>query len=157
MTEQKIIELFQEMGRGQGLDDPLLMTIFAKLYMSPDPMSMEELAKETGYSLASISNKVKILPPVHVKRIKKPGTKKIFLYMEKDIFKVFKDAMVNKQEFVIEKVKEKMPAILDEYRKKVKNSKDKKKLEIMEGYYNQILKFEKAIAKIIKIFDELEK
>ncbi len=153
--EKKIIELFYEMGKGQGMQDQLMMTLFAKLYIAPEPVAMDDLAKETGYSLASVSNKVKMFGPMwQVKRIRKPGSKKLFLYMEKDILKIWKDALIKKEEHVISRLKEKLPPIVKEYRGKVKSDIDKKKLKIIEEYYNQILKFEGVLKKIIK---ELEK
>ena len=151
---KKITELFQEMGRGQGLNDDLLMTIFSTLYIEPDPVAMEDIAKKTGYSLASISNKTKMLGSImNIKRTRKPGSKKIYLYMEKNILSIWKDMLLKKEEHVVKKVKEKLPAILKEYKSKVKTPIDKKKLEIMENYYDQVLIFGKIINKIIKEFD----
>ncbi|MCK5282835.1 MAG: hypothetical protein KAK00_05485 [Nanoarchaeota archaeon] len=155
--DKKIIDLYQEMGRGQGINDPLLMTIFAKLYIEPEPVAMEDLAKETGYSLASISNKIRMLEPMlQIKRIRKPGTKKLFLYMEKDFLKIWKDALLKKQEYVVNNVKEKMPPILKDYKEKAKSSRDKKKLKVMEGYYEQILKFEKILNVMIKEINKVK-
>ncbi|MBD3164841.1 hypothetical protein GF323_06610 [Candidatus Woesearchaeota archaeon] len=155
--EKSIIDLFQEMGRGQGLKDSLLLAIFAKLYMEPEPVAMEELAKQTGYSLASVSMKVNnLIPIMGVKKIKKPGSKKIYLYMEKDILKIWKDALIRKEEFVVKKVKEKMPAILHEYKDKVKTRKDKKKYAVIENYYRQVLKFEAALRNIIRELDKIK-
>ena len=151
---KKVTELFQDMGRGQGFNDDLLMTIFSTLYIEPEPLAMEDLAKKTGYSLASISNKTKMLGPImNIKRTRKPGSKKIYLYMEKNILNIWKDMLLKKEEHVINKVKEKLPAILKEYKSKVKTTEDKKKLEIMENYYEQVLTFEKIINKIMKEFD----
>ncbi|MBW2975503.1 hypothetical protein KY366_07315 [Candidatus Woesearchaeota archaeon] len=153
--EKKIIELFQEMGHGQGMNDELLMTLFAKLYMSPEPVAMDDLAAETGYSLASISSKAKMLGPLlNIKRVRKPGSKKLFLYMEKDILSVWKDILLKKQEHVINKVREKLPSILKEYKGRARTDEDKKRLSIIESYYEQVLKFGAVLKKCII---ELEK
>ena len=83
---KEIMALFQEMGRGQGLNDDLLMIIFSTLYLEPEPIAMEELAKKTGYSLASISNKTKLLEPImDITRTRNPGSKK-YIYTWKKIF-----------------------------------------------------------------------
>ena len=154
---KEIMALFQEMGRGQGLNDDLLMIIFSTLYLEPEPIAMEELAKKTGYSLASISNKTKLLEPImDITRTRNPGSKKIYLYMEKNILNIWKDALLKKEEHVINKVKEKLPTILKEYKSKAKTEKDKKKLKIMENYYNQVLIFGKIIKKIINEFNDIE-
>lgn len=153
---KEIMALFQEMGRGQGLNDDLLMIIFSTLYLEPEPIAMEELAKKTGYSLASISNKTKLLEPImDITRTRNPGSKKIYLYMEKNILNIWKDALLKKEEHVINKVKEKLPTILKEYKSKAKTEKDKKKLKIMENYYSQVLIFGNIINKIIKEFDNI--
>ena len=154
---KRITELFQDMGQGQGLNDDLLMTIFSTLYLEPEPIAMEDLVKKTGYSLASISNKTKMLSPmVNIKRIRKPGSKKIYLYMDKNILSIWKDMLLKKEEHVVNRVKEKLPAILKEYKNKVKTAEDKKKLEIMKNYYGQVLKFGDIINKITKEFDDIK-
>ena len=155
--DNQIISLFQEMGHGQGMKDSLMMTLFAKIYLSPEPIAMDDLAKETGYSLASISNKVNMLAPImHIKKTKKPGSKKIFLSIEKNILNIWKDAMTKKQEFVINNVKEKLPPILKEYKSKAKTDEEKNKIKIMENYYGQILKFETIINKMLMEFNNLK-
>ncbi len=154
---KRITELFQEMGCGQGLNDDLLMTIFTTLYLEPEPIAMDDLVKKTGYSLASISNKTKMLGPImNIKRTRKPGSKKIYLYMDKNILSIWRDMLIKKEEHVVNKVKEKLPAILKEYKGKVKTAEDKKKLEIMESYHDQVLKLGEIINKIIKEFEGIE-
>ena len=76
--------------------------------------------------------------------------------MEKNILNIWKDALLKKEEHVINKVKEKLPTILKEYKSKAKTEKDKKKLKIMENYYNQVLIFGKIIKKIINEFNDIE-
>jgi DNA-binding transcriptional regulator GbsR (MarR family) len=155
--DKKMVELYQEMGRGQGITDSLMLDIFGRLLIEPEPIAMEELAKKSGYSLASISNKVKVLAPVmHIKRIKKPGSKKIYLYMEKDILKVWKEAIGKKEKYVINLAKERIPPIIKEYKEKAKTEKEKKKVKAVEQYYDQIIKFEKIIGKIIKVLEKAE-
>ena len=156
--DNQIANLYQEMGRGQGINDSLMIRLFSRLYMEPDPIAMEDLAKETGYSLASISNKINMLAPVlQIKKIKKPGSKKIFLYMEKDMLGIWKDIMLKKEEYVINRAKEKLPHLIKEYRGKAKSDRDKKKLKIIEDYYSQILKFECIFNMIAKKLVELGK
>ena len=146
--DKEFIELYQTIGSVSGLDN-LFVTLFAKLYIEPEDMAMENIAKETGYSLASVSNKVKVLETMGiVKRIKKPGSKKIFLRIEKDMIKIFKEHLAKKEEKNIKLIKEKIPEIIKKYKHKVKTEKDKKKIKILENYYKQILKTEKIISHI---------
>ncbi len=155
--DNKIIDLFQEMARGQGMADSLLVIIFAKLYLEPEPIAMEDLAKETGYSLASICNKVNMLAgSMQIKKIRKPGTKKIYLYMEKDFLKIWKEALIKKEKYVIKRAKEKLPPLIKEYKDKARSGIEKEKLKNLENYLNQILKLEKVINKMIGEFTKLE-
>ncbi|MEK6964345.1 MAG: hypothetical protein AABX70_08020 [Nanoarchaeota archaeon] len=50
--DQQFIELVQTIGSLSGLD-PLSSMIFGVVYLEPDSISLEEVAKKTGYSLAS--------------------------------------------------------------------------------------------------------
>lgn len=155
--DKKFIDVYKEIGQGQG-QDGLLLTIFAKLYIEPEEVAMDDLAKETGYSLASISNKIKMLGSMWpIKKNRKPGSKKIFLYIEKDFIKIMRDVLFKKEQYGIRVVKEKLPIIINEYKNKVKSDKDKKKVKILEDYYKQIIKCEAVIHEMIKKFDNLEK
>ena len=116
---------------------------------------MDELARETGYSLASVSTKLRMLTPLlGIRRIKKPGTKKAYLYLEKDMLGMCRDALIRKEEHFVKKVMEKLPLLIKEYQAVAKTEHDKKKADVLEGYYNQIIKFGNIIKNIIT---ELEK
>jgi DNA-binding transcriptional regulator GbsR (MarR family) len=154
---KRLIEIYQEMGRGQGLSDSLLMELFARIYIEPEPIAMDELARKTGYSLASISNKVKMLAPMMgIKKVKKPGSKKIFLYMDKDFIKIWKNALLKKEQYVISLAKERFPLLIKEFRNKAKTDKDKKKLKVIEDYYEQILVFEGFMKKMLNELNKIE-
>jgi DNA-binding transcriptional regulator GbsR (MarR family) len=153
--ERKVIELWQEMARGQGLKDDLLIQLFALLYLEPEPVSMNELAKKTGYSLASVSNKVRMLAPLlRVRIFRKPGSKKLYIYMEKDILKIWQQALLKKEQFVVNTAKGRIPGLIKEFKNKAVSDKDKKKIEVLSGYYKQVLKFELVLKKIV---EEIEK
>jgi DNA-binding transcriptional regulator GbsR (MarR family) len=146
--DKDFIEMYQSLGGAPGFDE-LLLTLFAKLYIEPEDMAMDDLAKETGYSLASICNKVKLLESMGVvKRMRKPGSKKIFLYTEKSFIDIVKDTLMKKEELNIKVVKEKVPVLINKYKKKARSDKDKRKLKILEDYYEQIIKFERLIKHI---------
>ena len=152
--DDEIIEFYRTAGRMQGIDDSLA-TILGTLYLEPGEMSMEELAKKTGYSLASISNKIKMLEPSGIiRRVRKPGTKKIFLYAEKDIMRIMKKTLVMKQESVVKLAKERIPFIIRKYKNKKLTEEQKNKLRIIENYYKGILRFEGIIKEILRKLDE---
>jgi DNA-binding transcriptional regulator GbsR (MarR family) len=153
--DKKFIDLYIKLGNLQGVND-IMSRIFAMLYISPTDVAMDDLAKQTGYSLASISNNIKMLEAFgFIRRIRKPGTKKIFLYLEKDMKKLMKETLIKKQQVVINTIKAEMPQILEDYRKKAKKNIEKKKLNILEDYYDGILAFEKVIKKMIKEINKI--
>tara|TARA_Y100000034_G_scaffold44576_1_gene54709 strand:+ start:6316 stop:6804 length:489 start_codon:yes stop_codon:yes gene_type:complete len=156
--DQQFIEFYQNIGRSQGINDNLLTTIMAILFLEPEEIAMEDVAKKTGYSLASISNKVKMLEAIgFVKRRSKPGTRKAYLYAEKDFLKVFKQALIKKQENVINLAKSTLPNIIKENKPKAKTKEQKQKIKMIENYFQQMLKFEKIIQHMIQGFNNIDK
>lgn len=155
--EHQFIEFYQSIGKSQGLDDNLLTTMMAILFLEPDEVAMDDLAEKTGYSLASISNKAKFLEAAgFVKRISKPGTRKAFLYAEKDFLNVFKQAIIKKHENVISLAKVKIPEIIRCNKQKTNTEKEKHKLKMLESFYQQMLGFDTLLQHMIKEFDKLE-
>ena len=142
--EKEFMTIFLNMGRTYGLED-LPLKVVGILYIEPEEVSMEEVCKRTGYSLASVSNTMRLLENVGmVKRIRKPKTKKVFFYMDKNIFEL----NIKKLKAIIEiikPVKEILPQIIGKYKNKAKDEKARKKLQVMENYYKQVVEFEKII------------
>jgi DNA-binding transcriptional regulator GbsR (MarR family) len=132
--------------------------IFYNLYLESEAIPMEELAKKTGYSLATVCNKIKFLEHIGLlKKTRKPGSKKIFVYMEKDFLESTKRHFVSQHEPFIRTIKEKLPLLIEKYKGKVKSEDDKKKIKLLENLYKQTLKLEVLIKEIIKKTDELNK
>ena len=155
--DQNFIDFMVQIGKISGFDD-LTAKIFAILYLEPEDIAMDDLSKQTGYSLASISNKVKLLESINLlKKIKKPKSKKIYLYIDKDYLEILKDHLLKMQQLKLNLIKDKMPAIIEEYKSKAKTEKEKKKLKILENYLSQTLKFDNIILSIIEALAKQEK
>ena len=154
--DSRFIELLQDLGKNSGLDS-LSSTILAILYVQPEEIAMDSIAEQTGYSLASISNKSSMLISLGlIIKKKKPGTKKIFLFMEKDFLKLFKDELLRKKQLNIIIAKEKVPSIIKEFKSKAKTMADKEKLKIIEDYYSKVLLFEKVINEMVQRIDTIK-
>ncbi len=141
MTEidEEFLKFCMISAESYGFDD-LTAKIFAILYLEPKELSLEELANRTGYSLASISNKMKILEPLSiVKRIKKPGSKKLYFYMEKDVVELTKFAFERAHKSEIVPAKEIIPGIIEKYKNKKLSKVEEEKLNIIIKYYQQML------------------
>lgn len=121
------------------------MDVAAILYIEPKEVAMEELAARTGYSLASISNTMKALEGLGmVRRVKKPKTKKVFFYMEKNIFAQNIKKFSAFRDYGLKLAINEVPKIITHY-KNSKNVEIKKKVEILTDYVAQMVKFEKVM------------
>ncbi len=153
--DQEFIELLKNLAKAEGMDD-LTSIIIAKVFLEPNEVAMEDLAKETGYSLASISNKTKLFEQAGLfKKTTKPGTRKVFFYMEKDISRMMIGMFMKKLE-IMSIAKTKLPDIMKKYKAQAKTEKEKQKLKIMEHYYSDVLKFDKLMQEFIQKLAKLE-
>jgi len=150
-----IINYFKKVISIQGIEDDSVGTILGILYMEPEEICMDTLAKKTGYSLSTISNKLNSLKYMGmIKKFRKPKSKKIYVYMEKDFIQNTKKIIMLKQNSVISLGKEELPKIINIFKSKSISTKKKKQLEILKNYYLQIIKLEKIMSKMIKLLDE---
>ena len=149
------MDVFRSTGKAYGLHD-LPLKIIGLLYLQPIEMSMEEISKKTGYSLASVSNTMKLLVGSGmVQRVKRPGTKKIFYYMDKNLIKINIRKLEAVYENMIWPLKDQLPTLIRKYKGKIKEEQTKKKLEIIEDYYKQVINFESIIEKWKKDLQKL--
>jgi HTH-type transcriptional regulator, osmoprotectant uptake regulator len=154
--EKEFIDFEADVGKSTG-QDPLASKLFMMLFLEPGELSMEELAEKTGYSLASIHNKMKILERVgHVKKIRKPGTKKVFYHMEKDMIKTFSEMMESTYHLRLKPTMEFLPQLIEKYKGAKLTEKERQKMEIIKRYYSQLAKVEKVMEKLHKEFSCLE-
>jgi DNA-binding transcriptional regulator GbsR (MarR family) len=155
--EEEFIEFMTDIFSDFGLDR-LSARMVGILFIEPGELSMDQLSKRTGYCLASILNKMKILEGIGVvERRKRPGTKKIFFYMDKDIFRIIqrKFDMAYRKEVL--PVKERLPQLIERYDEKNMSRKEVEKFRIIKRYYRQMLQLEQMFDKIHSTIDELKK
>ena len=154
--EKEFIDFEAEVGKNAGMD-PLASRLFMILFLEPAELSMEELAGRTGYSLASIHNKMKLLEKVgHVKKLSKPGTKKVFYFMEKDMIKTFKGMMETLYRQRVQPTREFLPHLIEKYKSARLTDAERQKMEIIKKYYSQLVKVEGVMDKLNKEFSCLE-
>lgn len=153
--DKEFIEIFKEISLHQGFDH-LMAEIYGLIYISKEEICLDEVSKKTGFSLASISNKVKFMENVGlITRFTKPGSRKIYLSVEKNILKLSKDNLINQKTKSLQIAKQSLPNLIEKYKKKSLSNENKFKLNLIENYYNQLLISEKLIDKIIKDFDKI--
>lgn len=156
--EKETIDLFVRIFSNYGLD-LASAKLFAMLYVEPEEISMDDLAEHSGYSLSGVSTKMKFMESLGLaERIKKPGTKKVYFYMNKSL----KDLMIAKMkralEIEIRPTIQAIPLLLDKYKKEylsTKNVRLKKQYENLKKYYEDMVKLEKISLKLIEDVNEM--
>ncbi len=151
---EEFIELMTENCRMNGLDE-LSSELIAILYAEPGEISLEELSKRTHYSLSAVCTAAKLIERIGlIKRTRKPGSRKAYFYMEKDLTVFSLDLMKKKYEKIIIPTKQKLPSIIEKY-KKEKSEKSRQELRIVENYYKEVLASEEIIKNIIEIVNKV--
>ncbi len=152
--KNEFIELIAEINRLKGIDE-LTSKIIGILFIEPGVVSLDELAKRTGYSLSAISTAMKLLVRSSlIKRSKKPKSKKVYFYIEKDMISLFMQTLK-----IIENntsmLKKRVPGIIERY--KLEKSEDSKaELKIVENYYDQVLITGRIMKKMIEMFENVQ-
>ncbi len=155
--EKECSQLFQRIGKAYGLKD-LQVRVFATIFLEPGEIAMEEVAKRTGYSLSSISNTVNLLEDLGmIERKRKPGSRKVYLYMQKDLIKLNISKLIKFRDTSLRQINSNLPDIIRRYKQKAKDKESKERLAIIQNYYKQVNQFEEIISKWIKDLEELSK
>ena len=143
--KEDFIELITQNMKVQGFDS-ISSKIIGVLFIETKEISLEDIAKKTGYSLSAVSTAMKGLDSLHViKRIKKPGSRKVFFYLDKNIISAGVQVLKTKYEKVMLPSKKALPEIIEEYKFFDDSEISKKELEIVENYYQQLIKMENVI------------
>ncbi|MFA5268109.1 MAG: hypothetical protein WC379_09060 [Methanoregula sp.] len=147
--DQQFTDFYRVIGKSYNFDD-LTTLIYARLFIDPEEVAMEDLAKETGYSLASISNKLKLLETCGVVvRRTRPGTRKVYVYAQKDMMKIVLSSFIQYQQGEVVMVKTGIPRLLEGLKGKKLGKRGKAQKEILEKYYADTLMFDEMITRFL--------
>lgn len=151
--KKDFIELIADVNRVKGLDE-LTSNIIGIVFIEPKEVSLEELSKRTGYSHSAVSTSMKLLVASGcIKRKRMPKSKKVYFFMEKDMFVAWKQ-MIEKINANIMNIKTKVPRIIADYRQ-VKYEGSREERRIVEGYYDQLLAFEKVMGNCVGMCNDI--
>jgi len=155
-AEKDFVELMITGQRAVGLDE-ISSRLIGILFIEPEPISLDELAKKTGYSTAAISTGIKFLEATGtVTRTKQPNDRKVYFFMEKDLFKQFYVHFKKAYECKLVYYLDNLPGIIKQMKTEKKTKEDTKKLKISEDYYNQLKKMESLFKNMMEGLLELE-
>ncbi len=155
--EKECWNLFRRMGHAYNFPD-VMTKVMAVLYMQPEEIAMEEVAKKTKYSLASVSNTVKRLETIGVvQKRRKPGSKKVYLYLEKNLAKLNIQKLRAAKENFIGPIRKILPERIEKYEGAEKDKKSKEQLNLMKDYFMQLKKFEELFEKWEQDLEEVSR
>lgn len=152
--DREFIAFYQNVGKAYGMDS-LMAALFARVYIEPGEMGMSELAEETGYSLASVSNKIRQLEPSGlISRNTKPGTRKVFVHADKDILKIAMGQLLRTRANETQPAAIEIPLMIERFEKEELSEKQQEKLGILRRYHRDMLKLDSLLEEML---DKLEK
>ena len=154
-AEDEIFDVGTKMFMTWGLDMASSRLISVLLF-TPGELSSQDLHRQTGYSLATIHNKLKMFESVGVvERISKPGTKKIYYFMEKDRLKLLTQKVEKVCTAEAAFCNDNMRPILAKYKNKKVSEKEKQMLTILDKFYSQSLKLGIYLKEFLKKMESL--
>jgi DNA-binding transcriptional regulator GbsR (MarR family) len=141
-AEQELRELLVQTSTRLGIP-PLVAEVHAIIMMEPKEMSLEDITERTGYSLASVSTTVRHLETMRkVRRVTRPGSKKIYVQGEKDTIQAVHDHFKNAVEAMIRPLNESLPGIIKKLKEEVHAQKGKEEQATLKeriAWYERLL------------------
>lgn len=137
--------------RALGIDD-FPSKLMSALQSEPEEISLGELSQMTGYSLSALSTTLKAMEENNmVKRFKKPKSRKVYVYMDKDLVTLYTELQKKRYNQSLLPFFQILPRIIDKYKD---NKEFKSEIEILEDFGEQLKFLDEQSRKFI---EELEK
>ena len=145
--ERKTISLWEDIVEARGFDRAA-GTVLCILFIENRPLSQQEIAEKTGYSIPAVSKTLKLLYPLgSIRKLKKPGRRTVQYYVEMHPLDVLSGTLI-KWTLTAKTMAQRMEAIREELEKAKSEDPDKaKKLLYIIG------KLAKPIPKMIEIME----
>ena len=147
-VEREVTEKFMDFTDVLGIN-PTIMKVYTTLFFSLEPLGLSEIAEKTGYSVSTVCNNVAIAEKLlDVRKIKKPGSKKVFFECQHDI-----SIIERKKSKHIKQQMESIIRVLKSSEKKLSKSRDVKTSEILVHIKNRRIAYEKCMLIYEKLGD----
>lgn len=155
-AEEDLYRTLVDLGMRSGAK-MLVAKVNAIVFMEPGPLSLEEIAEKTGYSLASVSNAVKRLEEIKkLRRIKEPGSKRVYVQGEKNFIDMLHGQLKHVIDIAITPMREQLPITIQELKKGTRANKDHEEKRLLKekiDWYNDYLRQTEELLKILTIID----
>jgi DNA-binding transcriptional regulator GbsR (MarR family) len=113
-------------------------TIIGAVLVANKPLSLQDLAKSTGYSLSSVSISIDLLELVGiVRKVRNQGDRKIYVKLEGDLLDTLKKAFLLKMQKEINATKTE----LENYTNVSKNPNTTRTLKILKAEVDRLQKY----------------
>ena len=128
-------EIVYESCKAIGLDD-FPSRLISVLQTEKEGISLGELTIITGYSLSNLSTTIKGMEDKQmVKKFKKPGSRKVYVVMDKNITSFFIELQKKRYQQSLKPSMKKIPDIIERYKDK---NEFEEELKMIQDYYCQI-------------------
>ena len=145
--ERKIISSWEDIAEARGFDRAA-GTVICVMFIENRPLSQQEIAEKTGYSIPTVSKTLKILYPLgSIRKLKKSGGRVIQYYVEMHPLDVLSGTLI-KWTLTAKTMAQRMEAIREELEKA--QSEDPEKAQKL---MDMIRKIAEPIPKMIEIME----
>jgi DNA-binding transcriptional regulator GbsR (MarR family) len=128
-------EIVYESCKAIGLDD-FPSRLISVLQTEKEGISLGELTIITGYSLSNLSTTIKGMEDKQmVKKFKKPGSRKVYVVMDKNITSFFIELQKKRYQQSLKPSMKKIPEIIERYKD---NKEFEEELNMIQDYFSQI-------------------
>ncbi len=146
--ERKITSLWEDIAEARGFDRAA-GTVICVLFIENKPLSQQEIAEKTGYSIPTVSKTLKSLYPLgSIRKLKKPGERVIQYYVEMHPLDVLSGTLI-KWTLTAKTMAQRMEAIREELEKAKPEDPGK-----AQNLIDMIKKTAEPIPKMIEIMEK---
>ena len=139
--EQRMLGTFASVAGSLGYSDTH-GRIMAALLIAESPLSLQDLSKKTGYSLASISLSLDLLELLGlVRKIKNPQDRKLYVKLDGDVIAGLKNALLFK-------VQKQIATTLTEFESYKTDKKSRYKVSILEREIKRLEQYIDSLSEI---------
>ncbi|MDI6644915.1 MAG: MarR family transcriptional regulator [Methanobacteriaceae archaeon] len=143
-------EVVYDSCKSLGLDD-LPSRLISILQSETSEISLGKLSEMSGYSLSTLSTIIRGMEDLNmVKRFKKPKSRKVYVFMDKDIISLFKELEKKRFEQISGRAINKLSNIIDDYEDVEVYEEE---LELIKNYQIQIQAIAEESKKFIQALD----